>query len=278
MLIQNKYEIIRFLGQGKFGQVFQGRRVKTQENVAIKLEPTEGIDGKLLKHETQILNYLAKSGCNIPKIYWYGVVEKYTCLVMTFFDKSLIDYLSENTGRDVLPRIMVQLIDILEHIHEKGVIHRDIKPDNVRILGDQAYIIDFGMATFFLDETGKHVPGKVGDNILGSPDYISYHIHCGNTPSRRDDLISLGYLYLFFLLGCKLPWFTNPMLVKRTSEVSSTNILHETNLTRKCEKSWEILGKVCMKHCPFITSYLEICYAYAYDWLPKYQELKKIFR
>ena len=66
-------------------------------------------------------------------------------------------------------------------------------------------MIDFGLARRYLDEHGEHIPAKTGRKLTGTVRYASVNVHGGNTPSRRDDLESLGYVILYLINGC-LPW------------------------------------------------------------------------
>jgi serine/threonine protein kinase len=100
-------------------------------------------------------------------------------------------------------------VDRLEWIHSKNIIHRDIKPENFLIgLKDPniIYIIDFGSCKKYRSsKTGKHVTPKNTNKFSGTILFSSANVLRGKEPSRRDDLISLGYL-LIFLIKKKLPW------------------------------------------------------------------------
>ena len=123
---------------------------------------------------------------------------------------------------------MYRILEIIENVHENCVIHRDIKIDNFMILEHEIFIIDFGMATFYIDEDKEHIPYKEREYITGTPKYISINIHNGIEPSRRDDLISIGYLYLYLYYG-NLPW-SNITTNLLSSNLTNLHILNEKNM------------------------------------------------
>ena len=110
----------------------------------------------------------------------------------------------------VVLHLGVQMLAIVESLHQKGVLHRDIKPANFMIKTNaqnisELFLIDFGLAGCFKDEKQKHIPMKTGERLMGTPRYMSVNMHQHITPSRRDDLESLGYILIYLYKG-KLPW------------------------------------------------------------------------
>jgi len=98
----------------------------------------------------------------------------------------------------------------MQHMHELEVIHRDIKPDNIMMgLGEASntvHLIDFGLTRSIIDpETGTHIPMTTGKNLIGTCRYVSANSHKGLELSRRDDLITLGYVIIRLYKG-SLPW------------------------------------------------------------------------
>lgn len=275
-IIADKYVVQNKIGSGKFGTVFKCVNKKTQEFVAIKTEDSR-TSLKILKHETAILKYIHDHGVReVPLVYWYGLHHSYMCLAMTYYECSLQEYLfdKQNLPISKINSFIVACINILESIHKVFILHRDIKPHNFMIKGDQIFLIDFGFATFFVDERSNHLPISSHENILGTPKYVSYYIHDGLTPSRRDDLISLGYMYLF-LICRELPWdsFKKPDYFENLDEI---NIMHYKNQQRKTHKSFENISAVCKQINPSVYEYLNVCYKLDYHAAPNYDLLRTL--
>jgi casein kinase 1 len=209
--VRNKYIIGATLGQGKFGIVFECMDIKNGNTVAVKYA-TNG--GNLIKHEASVLNYLCrKSVKNIPHVIWYGMdllpttASRKLCIIMPKYDCSLAYYLSTfKTDKIIkLTETVVESIYILKSIHTQFIIHRDIKPDNLMVKDGIVSLIDFGFSQTIIDERGEHIGQTYSESIIGSPLFISPNIHTGSNPSRRDDLISLGYVFLKLFIGT-LDW------------------------------------------------------------------------
>lgn len=274
-VLGKKYKILDKIGNGKFGIVYKGVNLKSGESVAIKTEKKYG-DIRLLKNETTILKYLYDHGSrSTPIVYWYGVHELWSYLVMSYYDISLFDYCNQSP---ILPekidKIMCVCIDILETIHKNYVLHRDIKPQNFMISNEEIFLIDFGFACFYVDDKVEHLPSTETQNIVGTPKYVSYHVHDGITNSRRDDLISLGYLYIY--LCCReLPWDT--LVSGLPNGYEEIHILHYKNQQRKEMKKWSQLNEICLRINKKIYDFLNYCYNLRYDATPNYEALKQSF-
>jgi len=232
---------------------------------------------KLLKRETYLMKYLYEHQCrNIPSIYWFGSVNNYMGLVIPFYECSLLQYREmKSITESKLQSIMNKCISILESIHNNMVIHRDIKPQNFMVKNGELFLIDFGLATFYLDENNNHIPNTIGEHITGTPKYVSHFIHDGYTPSRRDELISLGYMYIY-LHSQQLPWDSLPS-TNDTKYPSELFILHPTNILRKNLKGIENLTTTCNKINQYITSFFIFCNNYEYYETPNYASLYSLF-
>jgi casein kinase 1 len=104
----------------------------------------------------------------------------------------------------------IQMIDRIEYIHSRKIIHRDIKPDNfVMGRGSKShivYILDFGLSKKYWSSSHKcHIPFITGKKLTGTARYASINALSGYEQSRRDDLESIAYIIMYFIRG-SLPW------------------------------------------------------------------------
>ncbi len=211
MIIGRKYEILNKIGNGSFGSIYRGRNIRTDEIVAIKVEPINS-GTKLLKNETKIYQYL--TGFNytgVPQIKWFGLDDKNYYMVISLLGPSLLQIKHKiNTfSLENIFSIAKQMLERLQFVHEKGLVHRDIKPDNFLLgLGEnknKIYLIDFGFCKKYVKDDGTHIDIKKINKIIGTPMYVSINTHNLIEPSRRDDLESMVYILMFFYYG-DLEW------------------------------------------------------------------------
>jgi serine/threonine protein kinase len=201
-LINNKYKIIEKLGAGCFGEIYKGENVRTKEQVAIKVEPIAN-NLKLLKNESVVYQYLVGT-TGVPNVKWFGKDDVNYYMVLNLLGNSLQTLLNSKKifSLKLVLQIGLQIISILQSIHEKGLVHRDIKPDNF-LLGNkkQIYIIDFGFCKSIENVTDT----KKTTGLIGSLTYASLNAHNYTELSFRDDLESLVYMLIYFYQGL-LDW------------------------------------------------------------------------
>jgi len=209
--INNKYKLISKLGSGAFGSIYKGENIRTKELVAIKIEPLDA-NLKLLKNESTIYNYLKKFNFNgIPHLKWYGVDTTNYYMVISLLGDSINSHIEHNgkMNLDIVLSIGIKMLDIIKFIHDKGLIHRDIKPDNFlfgldtngNINIERVYLIDFGFCKSYKTIDGEHNDNTQLTKIIGTPNYISINVHNLHQPSRRDDIESTIYIMIYMLLG-----------------------------------------------------------------------------
>ena len=205
-IVAGKYRASSKIGEGAFGKIFSGKNINTNEDVAIKIE--EYSENSMLENEAKIYNYL-RDKYGIPSLKACGKEGNYYYIVINLLGKSLDDKRIECRGNLSLKTVLamgLQMLKRIETVHKEGILHRDIKPDNflLCINSEILHLIDFGLATPY--KNGKnHVVMKRHNNLIGTARYASIHIHDGITPSRRDDIESIGYVLIFLLAGV-LPW------------------------------------------------------------------------
>ena len=203
----NKYHCIKKLGEGSFGYIYKASY--NGDFYALKFENLRK-GQNLLENEAIIMNYL--KGPNIPYIKLFGTTTKYNILVMQLLGKSLENLIEERKRFSLKTVCMVgyQFVTILEYIHNKHILHRDIKPDNfvmgLNNLSQYVYLLDFGLAKKYRSsKTLKQIPLINKKKLTGTARYASINALKGFEHSRRDDLEAAGYVLIYFLKGI-LPW------------------------------------------------------------------------
>jgi serine/threonine protein kinase len=203
----SKFRTIKKLGEGSFGKVYKAEY--NNEYFALKFENrTKG--QSLLENEATIMTYL--KGPNIPLIKSYGYSGDYNILVMQLMDKSLEDIFNKRKKFSVKTTCMIgyQMVNVLQYIHDRHIIHRDIKPDNFVMGANEnnahLYLLDFGLAKKYRSSrTLIQYPLIKKKKLTGTARYASIHALEEFEQSRRDDLESVGYVLMYFLRG-GLPW------------------------------------------------------------------------
>ena len=208
-IVGNKYKAIEKIGSGSFGSIYIGENINTGNNVAIKLE--ENKEYSQLENEAKMYNCLrGKDG--IPELKAYGKGNDYKYLVINLLGSSLEKKIEESGGRICLKSTLdigIQMLKRVEMLHDCGIIHRDLKPDNFLFGLDKKkcmYLIDFGLATAY-KQNNIHIKQKKG-SLIGTKRFSSANVSQGITPSRRDDIESIGYILIYLLKG-ELPWDKN---------------------------------------------------------------------
>ena len=266
-----KMFVNRKLGNGAFGDVYQGQNKKTKSLVAIKVEKNKNIRFSQLKNEASLLKYL--SGCEgIPNIYLYAKSNEYSFLIMDLLGPSLENILIKNKNNLPLNKVInygLQMIDRIEYIHQRHIIHRDIKPENFLVSKNKfnqeiIYLIDFGLAKRFRDpKTGLHIPYKDGKSLTGTARFASIYTHLGIEQSRRDDLEGMIYTLIYLIKG-RLPW---QGLKAKSKEEKCQKIME-----KKIDIPIDILCKGLHKNFGIILHY---CRSLLFDEKPNYDFIRK---
>lgn len=205
-IVANKYLICEKIGNGSFGIIYKGKNIRTNEYNAIKVESINS-KLKLLKNECIIYNYLLNTD-GVPKIKWYGKDDYNYYMVLNLLGNSLQNIVKskKDLSINIVLNLGIRTIEIIRNIHNKGLIHRDIKPDNFLfdLNENKLYLIDFGLCKSYL-KNEKHIEIKLNKNLIGSYNFASINSHNYIELSRRDDLESIIYMLMYLYYG-ELKW------------------------------------------------------------------------
>jgi len=262
-----KYKCLKKLGEGSFGSIYKAEY--NGDYYALKFESIEK-GQNLLENEAIIIEYL--KGPNIPYIKLYGSTTEYNILVMQLLGKSLENIFEEKKIFSLKTVCMIghQFVTVLEYIHNKHILHRDIKPDNfvmgLNNLSQYVYLLDFGLAKKYRSSrTLKQIPLVNRKKLTGTARYASINALRGYEHSRRDDLEAAGYVLIYFIKG-RLPW--------QGLQVKTKEERYKKILKKKIEISPE---ELCENLPQEFEKYIDYTRNLEYLEEPDYAMLKELF-
>ncbi len=204
--LDGRYEILELIGVGGMANVFRARDLKQNKIVAVKILREEFLDNEELvrrfKNESKAIGLLSHP--NIVKVFDVNFSDTVQYIVMEYIDGiTLKDYIERKkplSWKDTV-HFTVQILRALQHAHDRGIVHRDIKPQNIMLLEDGSIkVMDFGIARFSRSETRT-----ITDKTIGSVHYISPEQAKGDITDAKADLYSVGIMMYEMLTG-KLPF------------------------------------------------------------------------
>jgi serine/threonine protein kinase len=201
--IGGKYKVLEQIGSGGMAMVYRGEHIYLKKPVAIKVMlPSFSEKPELVQRFLQEAEMASKlDHPNIVKIFDFGDEDGLLYLVMQFIDGDTLERILRHRGKISLREainITLQVLSALQYAHEKGLVHRDIKPGNVMINKEgRAYLLDFGIAV---------LGGMGGEEktAAGTPEYMAPEQFRGRA-DRRSDLYSVGVM-LYEMLTGKTPF------------------------------------------------------------------------
>jgi serine/threonine protein kinase len=216
-VVADRYEIVRLVGKGGMGEVYEAKDLDLNERVAIKtlLPEIAALEPMVLrfKREIQLSRRIAHPNvCRIFDITRHpaGVpaAMQTLCLTMEMLAGETLLQTLERDG-EMLPAralpILTQVADALEAAHRAGVVHRDLKASNVMLVpaydgGVRAVVTDFGLARRLNNDENDHRITETG-KLLGTWDYMAPELLEGHQPSPASDIYSLGILSYVVITG-----------------------------------------------------------------------------
>ena len=273
-LVFNKYRVKKLIATTPFGWIYEGVNEKSNEPIAMKFE---NIGGKYNLLESEAYYLFNLKGFGIPKIITYGKTGYFNCLIEELLGLTLekvwnLKKIKLNYKLKYICMLALQIIDRLEYIHSKNIIHRDIKTNNL-VIGrndpEIIYLIDFGLARKYKSSrTGKHIKFNNLKKSIGNLRYISINGNRGYEQSRRDDLESLGYM-LIYLSKNSLPW-VNPEILKIKNKIKKYEITLKLKQSIKPEK-------LCAGLPIEFIKYINYCRNLEFEQDPNYNYLRNLF-
>ena len=205
--LDGRYLIQSLVGVGGMANVYRGVDEKTGNAIAVKVLKEEFLDNEELvrrfKNESKAISILSHP--NIVKVYDVSVTDRLQYIVMEYVDGiTLKEYLKQRGGALTWKETVyfaTQVLGALQHAHAKGIIHRDVKPQNIMLLADGSIkMMDFGIARF-----SRAQSQTVSDKAIGSVHYISPEQAKGDRTDARTDIYSVGVM-LYEMLSGRLPF------------------------------------------------------------------------
>jgi casein kinase 1 len=294
------YTITDELGSGAFGTVYLIERVPTSSSsssseyanwpskLALKVETVSSKRNSTLSSEAIILQDCQKL-CGFPKFYKYAQIQnKFNLCFIQHLGASLETLFQQCHKQFSIKTTLIigmQLLNRLQDFHERGYIYRDLKPENC-LLGPQEenriYLIDFGICERYRLPDGHHIPYTKNNTFSGSYRYASMRQHRGDSPSRRDDLESLGFLMIYFLKG-RLPWQRSvlqplplPAITTATAQVPPSMSSSELCASILKKKQHTSLQELCRGTPDCMLKYMTCCRNMGFDETPDYKALRTL--
>src|SRR5262245_28531826 len=211
-VVGNRFEILQLLGEGGMGAVYKAHDRELEKDVALKLIRAElARNPEILqrfKHEIILARQITHR--NVIRIFDIGQADAHKYITMEYLEGRDLRVVLREKGKlppEEAAKIVLQICRALEAAHGEGVIHRDLKPQNIMLdANGRAYVMDFGIAR------SAYLPGMTQTGALvGTPEYMSPEQAKGEKLDERSDLFSLGVI-LYELLAGSSPYHSDTPL------------------------------------------------------------------
>ncbi|XP_033001949.1 tau-tubulin kinase 2 isoform X2 [Lacerta agilis] len=266
VLVKERWKVFKKIGGGGFGEIYDAMDLLTRDNVALKVESAQQ-PKQVLKMEVAVLKKLQGKD-HVCKFIGCGRNDRFNYVVMQLQGRNLADLRrSQTRGTFTISttlRLGKQILESIESIHSVGFLHRDIKPSNFAMgrfpsTWRKCYMLDFGLARQFTNSCGDVRPPRAVAGFRGTVRYASVNAHRNREMGRHDDLWSLFYMLVEFVVG-QLPW----RKIKDKEQVGSIKERYDHRLM--------------LKHLPQeFNTFLDHISTLDYFTKPDYQLLMSVF-
>ncbi len=223
--LDGRYELNELCGSGGMANVYKATDLMSGRTVAVKILKDEFLNNTELvrrfKNESKAISLLNHD--NIVKVFDVSVSDSIQYIVMEFLEGiSLSEYIERNDGKlkwKIAVFFTEQILSALSHAHEKGVVHRDIKPQNIMLMQDgNLKVMDFGIARLSRSDSRT-----MTEKAIGSVHYISPEQAKGDTTDPKADIYSVGIM-LYEMLTGMLPFEADSAVSVAIKQISDTAI------------------------------------------------------
>lgn len=230
--LDGRYELTELIGVGGMADIYKAKDITEDRTVAVKILKNEFAASedflRRFRNESKAIALLSHP--NIVKIYDVGFTDKIQYIVMEYIDGITLTEYIERQGvlkwRDAV-HFTTQILRALQHAHDRGIVHRDVKSQNVMLLSDGTIkVMDFGIARF-----NRETDKTMSEKAIGSVHYISPEQARGEVTDEKSDIYSVGVMLYEMLTGEKPFDGENPVSIalkhmqsvpKRITEINNT--------------------------------------------------------
>ncbi|XP_067239931.1 tau-tubulin kinase 2b [Chanodichthys erythropterus] len=264
-MVRERWRVLKKIGGGGFGEIYEVLDQANQANVALKVESAQQ-PKQVLKMEVAVLKRLQGKD-HVCRFVGCGRNDRFNYVVMELQGRNLAD-LRRNMSHGTFSvsttlRLGRQILEAIESIHSVGFLHRDIKPSNfamgrLSITCRTCYMLDFGLARQFTNSCQEVRPPRPVAGFRGTVRYASVNAHKNKEMGRHDDLWSLFYMLVEFMVG-QLPWrkikdkeqvgnmketYNHRLMLKSLPDEFSIFLDHISNLDYYTKPDYQLLMSV----------------------------------